>query len=234
MSLSPQNANPYGYGNGGIAEAPAAVRNRVLRNTYWMLALSMLPTIAGAWLGVAMQFRLPFGAGMSALIYLGIAFAMMFAIEKFKNSGIGVALLLGFTFFMGLMLSRILQLYLAIPGGREIIALSAGGTGLMFFGLATYATATKKDFSSWGKFLFVGLIMLVVASIANVFLQMPALQMTLAVIGFGLFAALLLFDLSRVITGGETNYISATLSIYLDLYNMFVSLLQILGFARSE
>lgn len=231
MSLLPQNANPYGLSR---ADVPAAERNRVLRNTYWLLALSMVPTALGAWLGVAFQFRMPFSAGISLLIYLGIAFGLMFAIEKFKNSGVGVALLLVFTGFMGLMLSRILQVYLAIPNGPQTVALAAGGTALMFFGLATYASVTRRDFSSWGKFLFVGLIMLVVASIANVFLALPALQMTIAVLGFGLFSALMLFDLSRVINGGETNYVSATLAIYLDLYNMFTSLLQILGFARSE
>ncbi len=230
--MIPRNANPYRFGE--TADMSAGVRNRVLRNTYWMLAISMVPTIIGAWIGVAMQFRMPFGAGMSALIYLGIAFALMFAIEKFKNSGMGVALLLAFTFFMGLMLSRILQVYLALKHGPEVVSLAAGGTALAFFGLAAYATTSKRDFSSWGKFLFIGLIMIVVASLANIFLQLPALQLTIAVIGCGLFSALLLFDLSRVVNGGETNYISATLAIYLDLYNLFISLLQILGFARSE
>ena len=192
------------------------------------------PTVIGAWIGIAMQFRLPFSAGISTLVYLGIAFGLMFAIEKYKNSSVGVGLLLGFTFFMGLMLSRILQVYLAVKHGPEIVTLAAGGTALAFFGLAAYATTSKRDFSGWGKFLFIGLIMLVVASIANVFLQLPALQITIATIGCGLFSALLLFDLSRIVNGGETNYISATLSIYLDLYNLFISLLQILGFARSE
>ena len=231
MSLLPQNASPYGLGR---SNTPAVERNRVLRNTYWLLALSMIPTSLGAWLGVALQFRMPFSPGISLLIYFGIAFGLMFAIEKFKHSGVGVALLLVFTGFMGLMLSRILQIYLAMPNGSQTVALAAGGTALMFFGLASYASITRRDFSSWGKFLFVGMIMLLVASIANVFLALPALQMTIAVIGFGVFSALMLFDLSRVINGGETNYISATLAIYLDLYNVFVSLLQLLGFARSE
>ena len=230
--MIPRNANPYRFGE--TVDMSAGVRNRVLRNTYWMLALSMIPTVIGAWIGIAMQFRMPFSAGISMLVYLGIAFGLMFAIEKYKNSSAGVGLLLGFTFFMGLMLSRILQVYLAVKHGPEIVTLAAGGTALAFFGLAAYATTSKRDFSGWGKFLFIGLIMLVVASIANVFLQLPALQITIATIGCGLFSALLLFDLSRIVNGGETNYISATLSIYLDLYNLFISLLQILGFARSE
>ncbi len=230
--MFPRNANPYEFDR--TVDVSAATRNRVLRNTYWMLALTMIPTVAGAWLGIALQFRMPFGAGINTLIYLGIAFGLMFAVEKYKHSGVGVALLLGFTFFMGLMLSRILQIYLAIKHGPEIVSLAAGGTALAFFGLAAYASASKRDFSSWGKFLMIGLVMLIVASIANVFLQLPALQLTIAVIGCGLFSALLLFDLSRVVNGGETNYVSATLAIYLDLYNLFISLLQILGFARSE
>lgn len=237
MSGSPEKFGSYGLGNpGAVVDVFDADRSRVLRNTYWLLALSMVPTVLGAWLGITFQFRgLIVGSPMiSALLFMGIAFGFFYAIEKFKNSSAGILLLLGFTLFMGLMLSRILQVYLAIPGGPQIIALAAGGTGLMFFGLATYATTTKRDFSGMGKFLFVGLIMLLVASLANIWLQLPALQMTIAVIAFGVFSAYLLYDLSRIIRGGETNYITATLAVYLDLYNIFVSLLQILGFARDD
>ncbi|HEU4621540.1 MAG TPA: Bax inhibitor-1/YccA family protein [Burkholderiaceae bacterium] len=225
--------SPAGFGRG--FDTVVNDRNRVLRNTYWMLALTMVPTTLGAYLGIAFNFALlPGSPFIGALLFLGIAFGFFFAIEKFKNSGVGVALLLGFTFFMGLMLSRILQVYLALPGGAQIVALAAGGTGLLFFGLATYATTSKRDFSNWGKFLFVGVIMLIVASLANIWLQLPALQLTIAVIALGLFSAYLLFDVSRIVNGGETNYVTATLAIYLDLYNIFVSLLQILGFARDE
>lgn len=233
MALNSSNAPIRFAGQSDVVDV--ATRNRVLRNTYWLLALSMVPTALGAWLGVEFGFTLLRGSpGLSAILFLGIAFGFFFAIEKFKNSGIGVALLLGFTFFMGLMLSRILQVYLAMRGGPQIVGLAAGGTGLLFFGLASYATVTKRDFASWGKFLFVGVIMLIVASFANLWLQMPALQMTIAVVALGIFSAYLLFDVNRVVRGGETNYITATLAIYLDLYNIFVSLLQILGFARND
>lgn len=207
----------------------AAQQNRVLRNTYLLLALSMVPTVIGALIGVRMQFSFFAGSPLvSFLMFMGIAFAFMWGIERTKNSGLGVVLLLGFTFFMGLMLSRILQLALGFSNGGSMIATAAGGTGAIFFTLAGIATMTKKDFSFMGKFLFVGLVIALLASLANIFFMIPALSLTISAVCVLLFSAYILYDISRIVNGGEDNYISATLAVYLDIYNVFVSLLNLL------
>lgn len=213
------------------ADSIAVVRNRVLRNTYMLLAISLIPTVIGAWLGTQMNFSLMAGSPfMGAILFMAIAFGLMFAIQKYRNSGIGVALLLGFTFFMGLMLAPLLNRTLsAYTNGSELIMTAFGGTAIIFAVMAGIATTTKRDFSNMGKFLFVGLIMLVLASLANIFLQMPALQLALSAIAIVIFSGFLLYDVQRVVNGGETNYISATLSIYLSLFNIFQNLLSLLG-----
>lgn len=204
-------------------------RHRVLRNTYMLLALSMVPTVLGAMLGVQMRFSLLAGSPvMSFVLFLAIAFGFMWGIERNKNSGLGVALLLGFTFFMGLMLSRILQVALGFSNGGSLIAMAGAGTGAIFFTLAGIASTSKRDFSGMTKFLFVGVIVVLLAALANAFLQIPALSLTIAAVAVLLFSAYILYDVSRIVNGGETNYISATLAIYLDIYNVFVSLLQLL------
>ena len=205
-------------------------RNRVLRNTYWLLALSMVPTVLGAWLGVQMHFSLFAGSPMlSFMIFMAVAFGFFYAIEKTKNSGLGVAVLLGFTFFMGLMLSRLISYTLGFSNGGALIMTAFGGTALVFTAMATVATVSKRDFSGLGKWLFAGLLVIIVASLANIFLHLPALQLTISVVAIAIFSAYILFDVQQVINGGETNYISATLRIYLDVYNVFVNLLSILG-----
>ncbi|MBK7356745.1 Bax inhibitor-1/YccA family protein [Propionivibrio sp.] len=204
-------------------------QNKVLRNTYALLALSMFPTVIGALVGVQMGFTLFAGSPLlSFAIFMGIAFAFMWGIERTKNSGMGVALLLGFTFFMGLMLSRILQVALGFSNGTTLIAMAAGGTGAIFFSLATVATVTKKDFSFLGKFLFIGVIVVLLAALANIFFQIPALSLTISAVAVLIFSAYILYDISRIVNGGEVNYISATLAVYLDIYNVFVSLLNLL------
>ena len=204
-------------------------QNRVLRNTYLLLALSMLPTIAGAILGVRMGFSFFAGSPMvSFLVFLGVAFGFMWGIERTKDSGLGVVLLLAFTFFMGLMLSRILQVALGFSNGASLIATAAGGTGAIFFTLAGFATVTKKDFSFMGKFLFIGLVVVLLAAVANIFFQIPALSLTISAVAVLLFSGFILFDISRIVNGGETNYVSATLSVYLNIYNLFVHLLHLL------
>ena len=204
-------------------------QNTVLRNTYLLLAISMIPTVAGALLGVQMGFSLfPGRPMMSFLLFIGIAFGFFWGIERTKNSGRGVVLLLGFTFFMGLMLSRILQVALGFSNGGALIATAAGGTGAIFFTLAGIATVTKKDFSFMGRFLFVGLVVILLAAVANIFFQIPLLSATISAAAVLLFSAYILFDISRIVNGGETNYISATLSVYLDIYNIFVHLLNLL------
>ena len=214
---------------GQASQEQALQQNRVLRNTYWLLALSMLPTIVGALVGVEFGFSLFAGSPLiSFLVFMGIAFAFMWGIERTKDSAMGVVLLLGFTFFMGLMLSGILRVALGFSNGASLIATAASGTGAIFFTLATVATVTKRDFSSLGKFLFVGVVVILLAALANAFLQIPVLLLTISAIAVLIFSAYILYDISRIVNGGETNYISATLAVYLDVYNVFVSLLNLL------
>lgn len=212
-----------------------AVRHRVLRNTYWLLALSMIPTVLGAWIGLQVHFTLISGSPMLSIIaFLAIAFGFFYAIEKTKHSAIGVAVLLGFTFFMGLMLSRMLESILHFSNGASLIMTAFGGTAIIFAVMATVATTSKRDFSGMGSWLFAGMIIILLASVANIFLQMPAMQIMISTIAVVIFSAYILFDVQRVINGGETNYISATLAIYLDLYNVFVHLLALLGIFGGE
>ena len=209
-------------------------RNRVLRNTYWLLALSMLPTVLGAWVGVSTGAMATLGVGMSAIVFLGGAFAFMFAIEKTKNSAAGVPGLLAFTFFMGLMLSRMLSFVLGLSNGPGLIMTAFAGTGLVFFGMATLSTVIKRDLSGMGKFLFIGAILVLVASIANIWLQSSTLMITLSVLVIGIFSAFIIYDLQRVKNGLETNYITATLGVYLSVYNIFSALLSIFGLGGSR
>lgn len=214
---------------GQATETLALRQNRVLRNTYMLLGLSMVPTVLGALAGIQMQFSFFAGSPlMSFLVFLGIAFAFMFGIERTKDSGWGVALLLGFTFFMGLMLSRILQVALGFSNGGSLIAMAAGGTGAIFFTLASVAAVSKRDFTNIGKFLLIGLVVILLASLANIFFQMPVLNLVISAAAILLFSGYILYDISRIVQGGETNYITATLAVYLDIYNIFVSLLNLL------
>jgi modulator of FtsH protease len=208
--------------------APSA--NKVLRNTYMLLAISMVPTVLGAWIGVATGFSF-FAANplMGMMLFLAIAFGFFFAIEKTKNSAWGVVLLLAFTFFMGLMLSRLVGSVLGFRNGATLIGLAFGGTASIFAVMASIAATTKRDLSKMGKFLFIGMIMLLVAGVANIFLQIPALMIAFSLIAIAIFSAYMMYDINRIITGGETNYVSATLAIYLDVYNVFANLLALLG-----
>jgi len=209
-------------------------RNRVLRNTYWLLALSMVPTVLGAWIGVSTGLAGSLSPGIGLVVFLVGAFGFMFAIEKTKNSAAGVPVLLAFTFFMGLMLSRLVGTVLGLANGASLVMTAFAGTGAIFLGMASLSTMIKRDLSAMGKWLFVGAIMLLVAGIANFFLQSSALMMTLSVAAIGIFSAFILHDLKRVQDGLETNYISATLGVYLSIYNVFQSLLVLLGVAGGR
>ena len=214
----------------------ALAQNRVLRNTYALLALSLIPTIAGAWLGIALNFAAVFAGhpAISAIAFLAMAFGFFYAIEKTKQSAAGVALLLAFTFFMGVWLAPMLGMILGLANGWKLIALAFGGTSIVFATMASIATTIKRDLSGFGKFLFVGAVLLIVAMFANIFLQLPALMIALSVLAIAIFSGFMLFDVNRIVTGGETNYISATLALYLDIYNVFVNLLAILGITSRE
>jgi FtsH-binding integral membrane protein len=214
----------------GSSSEVLAVRHRVLRNTYWLLALSMIPTILGAWVGLQVHFSLFAGSPMIGFIaFLAIAFGFFYAIEKTKHSSTGVLVLLGFTFFMGLMLSRLLEQILHFSNGSSLIMTAFGGTAAIFFVMASIATTSKRDFSGMSSWLFAGVLVILLAGVANIFLQMPLLQVVISAIAVAIFSAYILYDVQRVINGGETNYITATLAIYLDLYNIFVNLLSLLG-----
>lgn len=214
-----------GYGS-GISQQE---RNKVMRNTYWLLALSLLPTVLGAWLGVATGITQSLTGGLGLIVFLGGAFGFMYAIEKTKNSGAGVAVLLGFTFFMGLMLSRMIGLVLGFSNGSELIMTAFAGTAGVFFVMASVATVIKRDLSGMGKWLFVGAMVLIVGSVINIFIGSTAGMMVISVAAIGIFSAFMLYDLKRILDGGETNYISATLALYLDLFNVFQGLLMLLG-----
>jgi modulator of FtsH protease len=204
-------------------------QNKVLRNTYMMLAITMIPTIIGAAMGTTINFA--FMAQhpiMFSLLMFGAMMGSMFAVTALRNSIWGVVALLGFTLLAGLFLGPILQVALHLRNGAQLIGLAAGGTGIIFFSLATIATVTKKDFSFMGKFLFIGLILLIVAMFANMFLQIPALALTISAIAVLIFSAYILFDVSSIVRGGETNYVMATLKLYMDIYNLFVNLLMLL------
>ena len=218
--------------SGGLIDA--AQRNRVLRNTYALLALSLLPTVAGAWFGVSTGLVAKLGVGMSLILFLGVSFGFMWAIEKNKDKAAGVYLLLGFTFFMGLMLSRLVGQVLGFSNGGKLIATAFGGTAAVFCAMAMLASVIKRDLSSMGKFLTVGAVILLVAVVANIFLQSSVMMLTIIVAMLGLFSAFLLYDLKRIMDGGETNYVTATLAVYLDLYNIFQSLLSLLGIFGGE
>ncbi|MFH2134801.1 MAG: Bax inhibitor-1/YccA family protein [Pseudomonadota bacterium] len=207
----------------------ATEKNKVLRNTYMMLSLTMIPTVIGAFIGTSMDLSFMAASPiMSSLIMFGLMIGMMFAVSALRNSVWGIAALLGFTFVAGVFLGPILQVALHLKNGAQLIGMAAGGTGIIFFSLATIATVTKKDFSFMGKFLFIGLILLIVASLANLFFQIPALSLTISAIAVLIFSAYILYDVSQIVNGGETNYVMATLGLYLSIYNLFINLLQLL------
>lgn len=221
----------YGYGTSALSQAE---RNKVLRNTYWLLALSLVPTVLGAWLGVATGITRNLHGGLGLIVFLGVAFGFMFAIEKTKNSAAGVPVLLAFTFFMGLMLSRMIALVLGFKNGPGLVMTAFGGTAGVFFVMASLSTVIKRDLSGLGKWLFVGVLVLMVGSIVNVFVGSGLGMMVISTMAIGIFSLYMLYDLKRIIDGGETNYISATLALYLDLFNIFQSLLALLGMTAGD
>ncbi len=207
----------------------ALVQHKVLRNTYMMLGLTMIPTVIGAIAGTATNFSfLAQYPIMGPLLMLAAMFGLMFAVSAARNSIWGVVLLLAFTFVMGWWLGPMLQYALQFRNGGQLVGVAAGGTGLIFFTLAGIATVTRKDFSFMGNFLMVGLVLLIIASVANLFFQIPAASMTISALVVMLFSGYILYDVSQIIQGGETNYVMATLKIYLDIYNIFINLLNLL------
>ncbi len=210
---------------GSVAE----IQNRVLRNTYALLGLSMVPTIIGAFLGLQMNFGFmaqhPF---MFAIGFFVVMFAMFQLIAANQNSSVGVWLLLAMTFVFGLLLGPILQVALHLRNGAEIVGLAAAGTGVTFLSLAAIASSPARDFSGLGKFLFVGLILVLLASLANAFFHFDPAHLMISGVSVLIFSGYILYDVNQIVRGGQTNYVMATLAIYLDIYNLFVNLLSIL------
>jgi modulator of FtsH protease len=218
----------YGYA------ASSQERNKVLRNTYWLLALSMIPTVLGAWLGVATGMMRGMTGGLGLIVFLGGAFGFMYAIEKTKNSAAGVPVLLAFTFFMGLMLSRLLAIILGFKSGPGIVMTAFGGTAGVFLVMAMLSSVIKRDLSGMGKWLFAGALVIIVGAVINVFVGSGVGMMVISTLAIGVFSLFMLYDLKRIIDGGETNYISATLALYLDIFNVFQSLLILLGMGGGD
>jgi modulator of FtsH protease len=211
-------------GAGGLA----LEQQRVLRNTYLLLALTMVPTIIGAMVGIRTGGIIMQHPIISFFVMLGAVIGLQYAIAANRNSGLGVALLLVMTLLLGWFLGPLLAAALSLQNGPQLIGLAAGGTGAIFFVMAGVATTVKKDFSFMGKFLFVGMVVLLLALVANMFLQIPALALTISALVIVVFSLFLLYDVSRIVNGGETNYIMATTGVYLSLFNIFANLLQLL------
>ena len=223
-----QTTDGYGY---AVSQEQ---RNRVMRNTYWLLALSLLPTVLGAWIGVSTGITRSLSGGLGLVVFLGGAFGFMYAIEKTKNSAAGVPVLLAFTFFMGLMLSRLIGMVLGFKNGTDLIMTAFAGTAGVFFVMASLASVIKRDISGMGKWLFVGAMVVFVGAIVNVFVGSTVGMLVISTLVIGVFSLYMLYDLKRIIDGGETNYISATLALYLDIFNVFQGLLALLGLGGSS
>lgn len=213
----------------GQTSTLSVAQNRVLRNTYLLLAVAMIPAVIGAVIGTNLSFAFMRASPVISLIgFLAVFYGLMFAIEKNKDSGVGVGLLLLFTLLLGVMLGPILQVAFARAGGGQLVALAAGGTAAVFFGLATVSSVAKRDFSFMGKFLMAGAIVLLVVMLANAFMQIPAMSLMLSAMFILFSSAAIMFTINQVVRGGETNYISAALTLITGLYNIFTSLLHLL------
>ncbi len=201
----------------------ALATNKVLRNTYLLLSMTLVFSAVTA--GIAMAMNI--GRG-TALIMMLASFVLLFVVNRNADNEKGIYAIFAFTGLLGASLGPMLNAYMALPNGPALVMQALGGTALVFFGLSGYALTTRKDFSFMGGFLIVGLLVAVVAMIANIFLAIPALQLTISAAMVFIMSGLILFDTSRIISGGETNYIRATMSLYLNIYNLFIHLLHLL------
>ena len=234
MQLEPIRTNERSPGSVVLGRQIGSEAQRVLRNTYLLLALTMVPTIAGAFIGMATGGIILQHPIIASLVMLAAVVGLQFAIVANRNSSIGIVLLLLMTGLLGWWIGPMLNYALALKNGAQLVGYAAGGTGLVLFAMATIATTTKRDFSFLGKFLFVGMIALIIAMFANMFFQIPALALALSTIAIVIFSLFLLHDLSRIVTGGETNYIVATTGVYISMLNIFVNLLHLLMALTGE
>jgi modulator of FtsH protease len=235
--LKPIPTNEGGYGRGGApytTDVAAPGAQKVLRNTYLLLALTMVPTVAGAYLGMSTSGVIMASPIISTLVMLAAVIGLQFGIAANRNSGLGVALLLLMTGLLGWWLGPILNVALSLKNGMALVGYAAVGTGVIFLGMGAIASSAKRDFGFMGKFLFVGMLALLAAMIANMFLQIPALALTISTLVVVVFSLFLLYDLQRIIRGGETNYIMAATGVYMSLFNIFANLLHLLMALAGE
>jgi len=223
------NMNTTTITQDSATRSSALATNKVLRNTYSLLSMTLLFSAATA--GVSMALNLPHPG---LLLTLAGYFGLLFATSKFRNSGLGLVSVFALTGFMGYTLGPILNAYLSLANGGQIVTTAMGGTGLIFLGLSGYALASRKDFSFMGGFLMVGILVAFFGGLAAVFLEMPILSLAVSAMFVLLMAGLILFETSNIIHGGETNYIMATVSLYVSIFNLFTSLLHLLGFMGGE
>jgi modulator of FtsH protease len=227
--MQPDLQTTNDYTTPASAGQAVSAQHRVLRNTYLLLALSMIPTGIGAMLGVNINFGFMQASPiMSAVLFLAVVYGWFYAIEKNRDSGVGVGLMLGLTLFLGVMLGPLLQRAIGLQNGGQLVAIAAGGTAAVFFTMAGIATTSKRDFSFMGNFLVIGTIVAMLAVVANIFLASPALHLTICAVFVLISSAMILWEVSRIVQGGETNYVSATLTLYVSIYNLFTSLLNLL------
>ena len=212
----------------------ALQQQKVLRNTYLLLGLTMVPTVIGAFIGINTGGVIMQHPIISFFVMLGAVIGLQYAIAANRNSGLGVVLLLGMTFLLGWWLGPLLSVALSLKNGPQLVGMAAAGTGVVLFVMGGIATSTRRDFSFMGKFLFVGMIVLLLALVANMFLQIPALALTISALIVVVFSLFLLYDLSRIVNGGETNYIMATTGVYMSLFNIFANLLHLLMALAGE
>ena len=208
--------------------ADAGQSQKVLRNTYLLLAATMAPTIIGAMVGIQLAPVMMASPIITLVVMLAATIGLQLGIVRYRNSGVGIALLFLLTLVMGALLGPLLNVALSMRNGMQLVGYAAAGTGVIFFAMGAIATTTKRDFGFMGKFLFVGMIALLIAMVANAFLQIPALALTISTLVIVVFSLFLLYDLNRIVRGGETNYIMATTGVYISLLNIFSSLLHLL------
>jgi modulator of FtsH protease len=215
------------------ADADQLARHKCLRNTYWLLALAMIPSVLGAMIGVKYNVRIP-GGLLGLVLFLGVSYGFMYAIEKTKESSNGIAVLFGFTFFLGVMLTPLLTHTLKMSNGASLIMFAFGGTATVLAVMASIATVSKRDFSSMGKFLWVASIVLILATAVNIVVGMPLMGILISVAAIGVFSAWILYDVQQIVNGGETNYIRATMMLFVDIWVIFSHMLNLLGLVGNR
>jgi len=212
------------------SEAAVLSTNKLIRNTYTLLAMTLIFSTFTATLSIVMQ--VPSGIAFGS--FIGGILLVWFVLPRFANSAAGIGIVFAVTGLLGLGLGPMLTQYLALPNGTQIVATALGGTGVIFLGLSGYALTTRRDFSFLGGFLFVGFLVVIGAMLVNIFLHIPALSLALSAVIIMLMSGFILYDTSRMINGGETNYVYATISLYLSIFNIFINLLHLLGFAGDD